>query len=80
MYAEISVFVVYVEAIMYLSLYDLHDCTFNLICNKVTILNNKNLTKILEVGKSSSYVNHYQQVFVSDKNFYGKSNIGNLYK
>ena len=27
--AKISVFVICVEAIIYLSLYDLHDCTFN---------------------------------------------------
>ena len=29
MNAKISVFVICVEAIIYLSLYDLHDCTFN---------------------------------------------------
>ena len=29
MNAKISVFVIYVEAIIYLVLYNLHDCTFN---------------------------------------------------
>ena len=29
MNAKISVFVIYVEAVTYLLLYNLHDCTFN---------------------------------------------------
>ena len=29
--AKISVYVIYVEAILYLMLYNLHDCTFNLL-------------------------------------------------
>ena len=30
--AEISGFVVYVEAVIYLLLYDLHDCSFSIFC------------------------------------------------
>ena len=35
MNVKISVFVIYVEAIIYLLLYNLHDCTFNLKSGKV---------------------------------------------
>ena len=51
----------------------------NLICNKFAILKNKKLTKILEVGKFSSYVTSYQPFFISDKTFYPNANISNSY-
>ena len=33
MYAKISVFVICAEAIIYLLLYNLHECTFKSVCN-----------------------------------------------
>ena len=46
--AEISGFVVYAEAVIYLLLYDLHDCSFSIFCydfilareEKVTLFHN----------------------------------------
>ena len=35
MKVKVSVFVVYVEAIMYLLLHNLHDCTFNTLLSKI---------------------------------------------
>ena len=38
MNAKISVFIMYVEGIIYLSLYNLHDCTFNGFSHGLMIL------------------------------------------
>ena len=48
MNAKISVFVIYIEAIIYLLLYSLHDCTFN---HKYDIWNCGSPTKIKNLGR-----------------------------
>ena len=47
MNAKISAFVICVEAIIYLLLYNLHDCTFKLKCFGVKIVKKVNLNKKL---------------------------------
>ena len=44
------------------------------------MLKNIKLTKILKVGKFSSYVILLSTLFVSDKTSYCKANIGNSFK
>ena len=45
MNAKISVFVICIEAIIYLPLYNLHDCTFKHICglSKLDLIEKNNL-------------------------------------